>query len=273
MTKITKLTLLFIFIFSSASFAQLSQRENLPATYKLGTRPVEGDLGFYVGVDAKTIGNLFNGSSSSGSDALRTKTDFPLVNVKYYLTNTTVLRLGVALTKEKDLFSATGAVDTTGNASVEAKSATSSHEYLLIPAIEKHFGSSNFLDAYVGAQLYLGMLRDRKDSLDVRENGDQYELKRRGGAFITGLGGFIGLQAFIADLPLAVGVEYGIVGKTYLGQKYKVQESQTVGGVVINNDHVEDPDNNAFSGYQKGSSREFTLSNMVRVTLNYYFSR
>ncbi len=271
MTKITKLTILFVFIFSSASFAQLSQRENDPATYKIGTRPIAGNMGFYIGLDAKTVGDLFKKQQSG--DHLSTKTNFPLVNVKYYIDNNTVFRLGVSINKEKQLFSGKSTEDTASAAFSDAKSKTVTSEFLLIPAIEKHFNTNNFLDAYVGAQALIGYVKDRRDSLYTRNNGDSYSEKVRGNSPVYGLGGFIGLQAFIADLPLAVGVEYGIVGKGYLAKKYTTETETTIGNVTTNTTAVT-PSSGSFGGnFDKGNGREFEISNMVRVTLNYFFTK
>lgn len=273
MTKITKLTMLFVFIFSSVSFAQLSQRENDPATYKIGTRPIAGNMAFYVGLDAKTIGDLLKKKDDSDQQ-LTTKTNFPLVNVKYYIDNNTVFRVGLSINKDKSVFKGKDAVDTTGNESVESKSKTVTSEYLLIPAIEKHFNTNNFLDAYVGAQALIGFVKDRHDTTDVRANNDSYKEVRRGNSPVYGLGGFIGIQAFIADLPLAVGLEYGIVGKGYLSNKYKTEVETTVGGTTTTTNSVSTPSNDSYNGlYQKGSSREFEINNMVRVTLNYFFTK
>lgn len=273
MTKITKLTMLFVFIFSSVSFAQLSQRENDPATYKIGTRPIAGNMGFYVGLDAKTVGDLFK-KKEDQENKLNTKTTFPLVNVKYYIDNNTVFRVGLSINKDKTVFKGEEASDTSGNESVESKSKTVTSEYLLIPAIEKHFNTNNFLDAYVGAQALIGFVKDRKDTSNVLANNDSYKMTSKGNSPVYGLGGFIGLQAFIADLPLAVGVEYGIVGKGYLSNKYKTETETTVGGNTTTVTSTNAANNDNYDGlYQKGSSREFEISNMVRVTVNYFFTK
>ncbi len=272
MTKITKLTLLFVFIFSSASFAQLSLRENDPATYKIGTRPIAGNMAFYIGLDAKTVGDLFK-KKEDQEEKLITSTTFPLVNVKYYIDNNTVFRVGVSINKDKSVFSGKSSADTAAAALKEGKSKAVTSEYLLIPAIEKHFNTNNFLDAYVGVQALIGFVKDSKDSSYTRVNGDSYKSTVKGNSPVYGLGAFVGVQAFIADLPLAIGLEYGINGKGYLGNKFKTATETTVGGVTTNVDTVT-PANGTFAGnYDKANGREFQINNMVRVTLNYFFSR
>jgi len=270
MTKFTKLTILFVFIFSSVSFAQLSQRENDPATYKIGTRPIAGNMGFYVGLDAKKITDLLKKDEEK---ELQTKKTFPLVNVKYYIDNNTVFRIGFSASKEKSTFVGKSTEDTTASSFSEAKTKEVTSEYLLIPAIEKHFNATNFLDAYVGAQALLGYVKDRRDSTYTLVNGDNYTEKRKGTSPVYGLGGFIGLQAFIADLPVAIGLEYGIVGKGYLNNKFTTTTESNIGNVSSTTTSI-DPANGDFEGnYDKGTAREFEISNMVRVTLNYFFTK
>lgn len=262
--------MLFVLIFSSASFAQLSQRENDPATYKIGTRPMAGNMGFFVGLDAKKLTDLFE---SKQERALQTNKTFPLVNVKYYIDNNTVFRIGFTANKDKVVFAGKATEDTTGSAFSEAKSRVVTSEYLIIPAIEKHFNTNNFLDAYVGVQALLGYVKDRKDSTYTRVNGDNYSDKRKGNSPVYGLGGFVGLQAFIADLPFAVGIEYGIVGKGYLSNNFTTETETTIAGTTTTTTLV-DPANGDFNGsFSKGSGREFEISNMVRVTLNYFFTK
>ena len=272
MTKITKLTLLFVFIFSSVSFAQLSLRENDPATYKIGTRPIAGNMAFYVGLDAKTVGDLFK-KKEERDDKLVTSTTFPLVNVKYYIDNNTVFRVGVSINKDKSVFAGKSTQDTAAASFKEGKSKAVTSEYLLIPGLEKHFNTNNFLDAYVGVQALIGFVKDSKDSSYTRVNGDSYASKTKGNSPVYGLGGFVGVQAFIADLPLAIGLEYGINGKGYLGNKFKTETETTVGGVTTKVNSVT-PANGSFDGnFDKANSREFQIDNMVRVTINYFFSR
>jgi hypothetical protein len=85
------------------------------------------------------------------------------------------------------------------------------------------------------------------------------------------MGVFVGLQAYIADLPLAIGLEYGISSRVDLGLKYK-NEYTTEQGTTIKYS----PTNNfkyleGSSSYSNLKARKGGIGNQIRLTLSYYF--
>ena len=82
------------------------------------------------------------------------------------------------------------------------------------------------------------------------------------------MGAFVGLQAYIADLPLALGVEYGISAVHATGLKYK--------NTVVDKDgkrsvYYTRPGDN--TQYDKLKSKEGGVGSQVRLTFTYYFGK
>src|SRR4030042_1930959 len=96
MKKLNITLIVFIFLFSCSDilYCQLSDRVSSPSTFKIGTRPVSGDLGVYFGIAYKDIVNFLDNKDYEG---------LPLVSIKYYISDNLVGRVGIDYSKEKNV--------------------------------------------------------------------------------------------------------------------------------------------------------------------------
>ena len=88
-----------------------------------------------------------------------------------------------------------------------------------------------------------------------------------------GLEAHLGLQAFIADLPLALGFELGYTGIGYRGEKYKHLEDNKIGGVATTQEYYTykgDASNTKFSSLKSNS---FDGNGSIRISISYYFNK
>lgn len=84
----------------------------------------------------------------------------------------------------------------------------------------------------------------------------------------------MGLQAFIADLPIALGFEYGIFSRFDLGLKYKsvvttgnkTQTSYRLDPSLFKNLQI-----GYYDTYSKLNARRGEIGSQFRLTLSYYF--
>lgn len=225
---------------SLTSMAQLTTRESDPTNYKFGTRPQSGDLSLMFSVinfsnfdseDDNEAGNIANVNGLKTGD---------LITAKYYKTDDLVIRAGIKLQREVDeKYSFEGdtsnALFTNNPNSFSLYNTTTEEEsnkhvvrdWAIKAGIEKHFSNSNFFDVYAGADLYLGFGKEKYSSTSTIANGNLAQ------APVAGFGGnadgfstvtsltsargytkvgvlpFIGVQMFVLDLPVSVGIEYG----------------------------------------------------------------
>lgn len=243
----------------------LTQRQNLDKwVYKQGTRPIKGDLGFYVGASLLEI-QKFN-----------TVMPLSFINFRYYLKDDLVVRLGARFYKDKSVNNGTDEFTGAGNTVsgiAESVSRTSDREYYIKPGIEKHFALTNLLDVYVAADALLGVKRytiENRQTVAGSEIGTM--ASRR--SFDYGLGTYVGFQAFVADLPLSIGAEVGFQGIGSLWHRTKVREysgnKESVYYLPVNDDF--DTDLGA-TPYEQLSARRFDMNSTVRLIICYYFSR
>ncbi|MBI4945943.1 MAG: hypothetical protein HY840_06035 [Bacteroidetes bacterium] len=271
--KLIKITLFATFFMAASvvSYAQLSDRQNNPGKFKIGTRPVAGNLGFMIGGSMSDFKTLIKGDSS--------KNTLPLLALKYYKSDSQVWRLGVKATKNSTVRK--GKIDTTGNylmglpTSVSKDSVTMTSEFLLYPGIEKHFLSSNIFDAYLAASLPLGFLREKQiNNEDIGNTTSDYSHHKMSKmSLIYGIEAFFGIQAFIADLPLALGLEMGVSGIGYRGEKYKHKDEESNLGVATNQTYYTYKDDPMNAKYSSLKSNSYELKGSVRLTLSYYFAK
>lgn len=258
------LTCLMVGMFLS-SFAQLSKRSNDPSNFKFGTRPQNGDWGVNMQLYA-VGGNSFNNYFKS----------LPIINVQHYIADDKAIRFGVRASKAKTLFTgeSTAELDTLNTLLngdlAKQKNRQSTREYMFYLGLEKHFAPTNLLDVYVGAQGSLGFSSDVNQSkIDYLTAGRKNYTMSRSNSLIYGLEAFIGLQAFVADLPVAVGIEWGLAGYGKLFNKtFNSIETETKTTEYYTTDS--DP---ATLYYSKLSSRKYDLDNMVRFRISYYFNK
>lgn len=234
--------------------AQISEGEPYSRTIRTGNRPAYGDWGIFIGPSFSEITQMLDKDISWRG--------LPLVNIKYYKDDNMELRLGLQLSKTKDKIK--GNLMEGDNKDVPVKYVNGESYYRLTPGFAYHFSSKNLLDVYVGANLPLGLSSER----NVNEyDGENYFTQKRT-SFEIGLGAFIGLQCFVADLPVAIGFEYGFSGMKYFGQKYE--------NIMIDEDGKEQTfyTEDSYIGdavYSKLNSSNGYFGSDFRITLSYFF--
>jgi hypothetical protein len=115
---------------------------------------------------------------------------------------------------------------------------------MFYPGLAYHVNNQNLLDVYFGAELPFGFGGNSYDDGNSDQSASEFKI---------GLGGFVGLQAYIANLPLALGVEYGISALNH-----------SVSDGVYTRD--------ALTIQKDVDSSKFKLGQQVRFTLSYYFN-
>lgn len=286
--KKTLLVITLLALGGSSAFAQgLSTRENEAIVAKLGARPVAGDaaLNFVipiVGLNGDDDAGLFNGNLLSPGD---------LLTFKYYHTDNFVLRAGIRLYADNDRMSGTVLNDLPSDNELGdqdtsmVENINQMREYTLALGFEHHFSNSNIFDVYTGADLLLGFRKDRTTN-EVEYNvidGAQDDILTRDlmtsqtNSTVIGLGWVIGWNTFVAQLPISVGIEYGLSMKWVLGGRTKVTEERDIQNAVDDNTY-------SVEYYQSGddpmmysdlSQRGFNMdtNQNVRLTVNFYFTR
>lgn len=246
----------------STASAQLTTGQPTSSTIRTGNRPGAGSYGIYFGATSNLFRDMANADIKVAS--------LPLINFKYMNTDDVEWRLGVEIYKSTETLK--GKTEKSEEESAKSfKNKSKESKAALYPGIAYHFSKNNILDVYVGAELPLGWDTYKT----VRNNGvTKTDISYQKNAFFVGLGGFVGLQAFIADLPLAIGFEYGISSRFDLGLKYK--------SVVTSDGKTQTvymPDASQFKElgvsdddvYSKLSARKGEVGGQFRLTLSYYF--
>lgn len=240
------------------SVAQITEGVPTAKTIRTGNRVQKGDFGIYMGVSS----NMFKNMKDKD---IKINNPLPLVNLKYMVTDRIETRLGLQFSKTSEKTSGDVFTDERLKETESMSGKYVESENLFQPGVAYHFSRSNLLDVYAGAELPFGWTR--KASYDSYDNEDSYT---KMGAFSIGLGAFIGLQAYIADLPLALGVEYGISSMADLGCKYKIKEGKTEYQIpnlgMVDFDQVSDR-----VKYDNLKARKGKIGNQFRITLTYFF--
>jgi hypothetical protein len=226
--------------------AQISTGESTAKVIRTGNRAQAGNFGLYLGATT----DMFNKIGDKGVDF----SALPLINLKYMATDNVEYRLGIEWWKSKTSTTAevpTGEVDSNGNPKTkEVNGYQSEKSYMFYPGLAYHFNNRNLLDVYVGGELPFGI-----GNYGNGDDDDDYYVSH----FRVGLGAFIGLQAYVANLPVAIGCEYGIHGLyNYAGDGNLTADGMTIDKTI---------------GYKKDESQShFNLGHQVRFTLTYYFN-
>ena len=230
-------------------FGQLSDRVNSPSTYIIGTRPVAGNMAVQIGTSYQDVADIFDDNKDFET--------LPIVNLKYYSSDKNVLTIGLKADKSKA--SAKGELTLNGGS---YKFSENESHFLIVPGIEKHFGSANILDVYIGGKVPFGL-----DRYNVVEEIGTNIFSQTRNSLGYGFDFFVGLQAFIGDLPFAIGgeVEYSAFG--IIGDKVKVE----AGGTEYYTSNVAP----SVSGRQFDSlsASSFEIQTDLRVFVCYYFRR
>ncbi len=231
--------------------AQISTGETSSKVIRTGNRAQAGNFGLYLGATSEIFKNI--GASGTKFSAI------PLINLKYMKTDQLEYRLGF---EWYDKYTSENTFSGDDDA-VKHSSTTNESKFMFYPGIAYHFSPKNLLDVYVGAEVPIGFGTEGQH--EYYEGNEDAELDYSEGhtakVFRMGAGAFIGLQAYIANLPIALGVEYGI--STLYNHYYQ-------GTFEKDNYYLSNIDPNSVSPQR--SATKWKLGNQVRVTLSYYFS-
>ena len=214
--------------------AQITTGKSTSKVVRTGNRAQAGNFGLYLGATTDMFQKI--GDKNVELSAL------PLINLKYMKTDKMEFRLGIEWWKSSTSFE-----DNSGDDKIEGKESEKS--FMFYPGVAYHFNNQNLLDVYVGGELPIGLANHGVGNAD-----DDYYTSQ----FRVGLGAFIGLQAYIANLPLAIGVEYGVSTLYNTASDGRLTQD----GMTIDKDF----------GYREDySSSSFKLGHQARLTLTYYF--
>ncbi|MDR1878358.1 MAG: hypothetical protein LBQ64_02205 [Bacteroidales bacterium] len=255
--------LFFIFVLgmclSIQGFAQISEGSVNAKIIRTGNRPEAGTFGVYVGPALSDILRMADRNTSWRG--------FPLVNLKYYTSPNLEFRLGLQFYSESS--KTKGVLVNTANSDGTSYGTKSKESYnRIMPGIAYHFSSKNLVDVYLGVAIPLGYDIDDRNSVSSDEIALVNKVKRT--SFVIGGEAFIGLQCFVADLPLSLGLEYGISGLCEFGQKYK-HEVANVGGTETQIFYT--TDGNAMgTNYSDLKSQKGEAGSDIRLTISYYFN-
>ena len=250
---------------SLTATAQLSTGKTTSNTIRTGNRAEAGDFGLYMGVKTNVFKELTDGSIDlSGT--------LPLVNMKYMMTDQFELRCGLDLYRSSKRLKGSGIEDDGVNKTpFDFKYKEVTTRNFIYPGVAYHFSRNNLLDVYVGAELPLGYNRYRLLGEDTFDGKSGHDITTRT-VYNVGLGGFIGLQAYIANLPIAVGFEYGISGMADLGLKTKYDQKIPGNDAVVS--LTPDPSfSTPYGNYEKLSARQGIIGSQLRLTVTYFFKR
>ena len=257
------------------SFSQISDRVNHESTYLLGARPQAGNFGFYLGLSTAEIADLTEDNWQESG--------IPLINVKYYKTDKLVLRAGVQVSKKRR--SIDGELDEDMTGFTEYKHVETDANWNIALGAEQHFDLSNIFDSYIGLNGNVGYERSVRTHNESYAGGNYNNNEGSNFGFTYGLETFIGTNFFIADLPIAAGLELGITAKNYGANKYKYEWDELVGETSNSGTYytslVDDFENMSTSGginsqdlqFTDLKARRFDIMPLARVTLTFYLKQ
>ena len=266
----TKSLIILFLIISATSFAQITERAKLKTANLMlqGNLPKAGNYGFFI--QAGDLSAFLNPDLGANS----------LLNVKYYKTDNVVYRIGLTASKQSEFVSGTGDVALQSQYS-DFKIKYSDRTYIINPGIEYHFSERNLFDIYAGSTAKLGFSRIKNVS-ELNNSSTNYTHETSStGSVVYGLDAFVGTQIFIADLPIAIGLEYGLQAIGNGLNRTRVENETAINGKIYNQEYFT-ADPFAFPNlqnvlptdkYQDLSARTFDLSNFFRFNLAYYFTR
>ncbi len=261
---VTLLVLLSTVVVASA---QISTGQSTSSVLKTGNRPTSGDWGIYVGTSYSDFESIIAPEM--------TFEGFPLVNIKHYLSNNLEARLGIQIQGTTTSTSGTNTYEISSTElTSKFKDKVSEGTNRFRPGFAYHFSKRNLLDVYMGAEIPLGW-NNRSVSyskIDGSETYEDFSKEVSSSPFFVGIGAFIGIQCFVADLPLAIGVEYGILGLKEFGtDKAKVvsldEDGNKTTQYYISNANASE----SITYFDSLNSSRSAFSNDARITITYYF--
>lgn len=260
---------------------QLSTRQNNDGDFRLGTRPQSGDAALHFIIPIVDL------SADNGSDAgLYNLSAGDLLTFKYYKTDNLVYRAAFRFAADNSHTSGTAADSSDVNPifedfelqEIQYKSIDRS--YALALGAEKHFTNSNVFDVYAGGEGLIGLGKDKSVMNGTYFNGDIDNTTMTTNTTVFGFAGVVGFNVFVAELPIAVGMEYGWGGKWIFNGKTHVERVLDIDDADINIDAEWDQqDVDAFGNpdprqYSSLSRRQFNMdtNNSVRLNILIYFN-
>ena len=257
MKKLKKFLLAFagvVLLFSALpneASAQISEGNPTTTVIRTGNRPDAGTWGVYMGVTSNIFKACFDGFNV---------TAMPLINFKYMATDNLEWRLGLELMRTGKALD--GSTDVSNDFIKYSQRDVTNGRVLFYPGLAYHFSTKNIFDVYVGGELPIGFLYEGNT---LAQNGVSNVYSQC--KFNLGLGAFVGFQVFIANLPLALGLEYGLSFNALIGDKYKTTQNDGHGNksVAYGSDMVPG------ATFSKLSASRSELGNQLRLTLSYYF--
>jgi len=250
------------FAFICVAQAQITVGEPYSTKVKTGNRPQAGDWGLYIGPSYSEVLSLIDWANKKKAvDMVR---GLPLINVKYYMSDNLEIRGGIQYFNVVEKYKGTTlASSSINNKSEDFFEKHSDALFRFIPGVAYHFNSKNIMDVYVGGQLPLGC------DIDKQEIGNYYINNQSRTPFVIGIGAFVGLQAFVADLPFSIGLEYGLSGLWKIGDKIK---NEVKNGNNSTQTFYTKVDNTDPTQFEKLNCHRFEVGNDLRLTFTYYFN-
>ena len=240
-----KLLIALALLGSVVAQAQITTGENSSQVIRTGNRADKGDFGIYLGATSNMMKDLFDGDTKISA--------LPLINLKYMVTDKVEARLGFEW-YAKNQFSSSKNNDHEWEGTMVDRE----NKVMFYPGIAYHFNKSNILDVYVGGELPIGgagLASYTKYNEDLYKGEKDKHAHNSATQFNIGLGAFIGLQAYICNLPLAIGLEYGVSCQyNHVGNGIFSEEGMTIEEV-----------------FPHASDNKFILGNQARLTFSYYF--
>lgn len=251
--------------------AQLSEGETYSSTIRTGNRPQAGDWGLFIGPSLSEVRDIIDSDIDFSG--------FPLINFKFYASDNFEIRAGLQYagrtTKAEGNFNEDYYIqDDELTMSIPMTDNYFNRTFRLTPGIAYHFSPKNILDVYVGAAIPIGVdaqetIYEVKDYIDIEGNlvGRNYKNNSSYNSFVIGFNAFIGLQAFVADLPVSIGFEYGLSGLLRTNDQVYHEKTDYDGNLqqyYTNSDQ--------FQEFTKLDCSSKYMSNDIRFTITYYFN-
>lgn len=271
------------------ALSQLSTRENNAFSPRLGTRAQAGDAAFTFAIPIVNLTD--NNGSDAGTYVFNTLSPGSMLTAKYWQTDDLVYRGAFRFAADNSRSSGTAADSSSSNPITdfdvsENRKVSIMREYTLAGGLEKHFTNSNIWDAYVGAEAIVGLAKDKTIDEEDYFNGDKDYMTRTTSSTVLGFAGIMGFNAYIAELPVAVGLEWQWGGKWFFGGATKVKQELEIDAadISINAEWTEKPtdglgnpdlnSNGVSRQYSDYSSRDFNMetNNVVQVVIHIFFS-
>ncbi|MCM1109307.1 MAG: outer membrane beta-barrel protein [Clostridium sp.] len=238
--------------------------------FKTGNRAQSGDFGIYLGMSSNMFKNLTDKD-------IKFENPMPLINLKYMITDNWEARVGLEFSKTRETVKGDQFMDETDNngepVGTEAKYKIVEADNRITPGIAYHFSKHNIIDVYAGAE---GLLGWKRNSNYVTIDNDENSTRKASCQF--GAGAFIGLQAYIGNLPLAIGVEYGL--STLWESRLRYKQTSTDGEGNEQTSYTTNAELLPMLGaagqlpesaFENMKATRGTIGNKFAITLTYFF--